>query len=169
MFKFIRYIRTLIYLSRQANTFLGDAEDLLEEDEEKAEELRGYYRRIVVLGITFPVIYGLLVPIAVPWAAFFVWERENPGGAFVATAVGLLFSLAAALFYIFAGVSLGCLFAPEAFFDSPVGLKWLELIGTKNHTAARVVCMTTALTGLLIAGGLALTQLWLMNGPAFNK
>ncbi|HEY7425574.1 MAG TPA: hypothetical protein VH682_15185 [Gemmataceae bacterium] len=168
MFKFIRYIRLLIDLSRQAQTFLGESEQLLKQNEEDAEALRGQCRRIVVLAILFPVIYAGVVPIAVPWVAYIVRKPENPTGAAVATLIGLILSMASFLFYVFAGVALGCLAAHDDFLDRPVGQKWLELIGTKNHPAARVVCVITVLAGLIIAAGLAFVQLWIMSGPAFQ-
>jgi hypothetical protein len=41
----------------------------------------------------------------------------------------------------FVGISVGCLTAPAAFFDGPVGQRWLKLIGTRSVAAARLVCL----------------------------
>src|SRR5262249_26188392 len=43
------------------------------------------------------------------------------------------------------GVSLALLFAPREFLLSPVGRKWLGLIGVRNILVARVVCVITLL------------------------
>jgi hypothetical protein len=170
MGKFLRYLRLLHHLSREANVFLDESEQLLaHQDEEEAERLRGYYRRILVLAWTFPILYGFIIPIVVPFAAFVAKRSEDYTGAGVATLIVLMFSMGTSLFYIFAGVAAGCLFTPQEFFDSAVGQKWLELIGTKSPTGARVVCAITVLAALAIALGLALFQVWLMNGPAFRR
>lgn len=170
MGKFLRYLRLLHQLSREANVFLNESEKLLaKQDEEEAERLRGYYRRILVLAWTFPILYGFIIPIVVPLAVYAAKRSGDYTGAGVATLIGLIFSLATSLFYIFGGVAAGCLFTPQEFFDSAVGQKWLELIGTKSPTGARVVCTITVVAGLVIALGLALFQVWLMNAPAFRR
>lgn len=170
MGKFLRYLRLLYQLSREANVFLDESEKLLaQQDEDKAERLRGYCRRILVLAWTFPIIYGFILPIVVPMSAFAAKRSGDYTGAGVATLIGLMFSLGTSLFYIFGGIAAGCLFTPQEFFDSTVGQKWLELIGTKSSTGARVVCSITVFAVLVIALGLALFQVWFMNGPAFRR
>lgn len=45
------------------------------------------------------------------------------------------------------GMALTCLFAPREFLTGPVGKPWMDRIGTKSVTAARVAC---ALFGLVV-------------------
>jgi len=45
------------------------------------------------------------------------------------------------------GMALTCLFAPREFLTGPVGKPWMERIGTKSVTVARVAC---ALFGLVV-------------------
>jgi hypothetical protein len=158
----------VIAFSRGAQAFLDESGRMIDEGSDEAEMLRGYCRRIVVLGVLFPVFFALIVPIATPWAAYFVQHPRTPVGACVATCIGLIFSLGTALFYVFAGVAASCLFSPDEFLGSPVGHKWLELIGTKNFRAARFVCFITVAAAMLIAAGLALVQIILMNGKGFK-
>jgi hypothetical protein len=43
------------------------------------------------------------------------------------------------------GVALACLFAPRRFLESPVGRKWMGLIGTESIFVARLVCLILTL------------------------
>jgi hypothetical protein len=49
------------------------------------------------------------------------------------------------------GMSLTCLFAPTAFLTGPVGRPWMNMIGTRSPTVARVAC---ALFGLIVTAPL---------------
>jgi|GEM_PF-3528022 len=59
--------------------------------------------------------------------------------------VAFPFALAAGGFTL--GMALTCLFAPREFLTGPVGKPWMERIGTKSVTVARVAC---ALFGLIV-------------------
>ena len=70
---------------------------------------------------------------------------------------------------MFAGVAVGCLLAPDEFMDSPVGGQWLKLIGTKNRTAARLVCFVVAVAGVLILAGICAMEVWMVQLPGLNN
>jgi hypothetical protein len=169
MFKLLFIIRQLIRFSREAKRFLGESEELLEQhDPDEAAALRGTYRRILLCAVVFPVICGLVVPIVVPCIVFL--RGEFAAGALVmALFLGILFSLVASFFYLFAGVAVGCMLAPDEFMESPIGEQWLALIGTKNHTAARVVCFIMAVAGLAIMAGICAVELWMLHAPGLNR
>jgi hypothetical protein len=50
--------------------------------------------------------------------------------------------------YPFSGASAALFLAPARFYDSPVGVKWLELIGSKRLLTVRLVCALFVLAGL---------------------
>jgi hypothetical protein len=169
VFKLLFIIRQLIRFSREARGFLGESEQLLEQhDPDEAAALRSSYRRILLFAVVFPILCGLIVPIVVPCIVFLRGEFAD-GALAMALFLGLLFSLVASFFYLFAGVAVGCMLAPDEFMDSPVGEQWLALIGTKNHTAARVVCFVMAVAGLAIMAGICAVELWMLHAPGLNK
>ena len=172
MFRLWFIIQELRRFSREARAFLGKTEQLIEqeapEDTYTTDVLRGSYRRILMFAALFPIVCGVIVPIVVPCIAFYRGEfrGEALGTALV---VGILISLPASFFYLFAGVAVGCLLAPDEFMDSPVGGQWLKLIGTKNRTAARVVCFVAAVAGLVIMTGICALEIGLLHAPAVNR
>jgi hypothetical protein len=170
VFELIRIIQALIAFSRETQAFLGEAQRRLDDhDAETAAALRSCSHRILFFAVLYPVVGSLIVPVVVPWIALHLGNFQERTPAVSAMSLGLFLSLLAAFFYLFAGVAVGCLLAPEEFLDSSVGAKWLQLIGTKNHTAARVVCLVLAVVGLLIVFGIAALEVTLMQGPAFHR
>jgi hypothetical protein len=169
VFKLILIIYELIRFSRDAKTFLGQSERLLDEhDPHDAYALRMHYRRILFFAVVMPVC-GLIAALVTPLAVVLLGDVRGTAGAAVATFLGVLFWLAVCIFYLFGGVALGCFLAPPEFMDSPVGVKWLKLIGTKSPTAARVVCFITVVAALLIMMGLSVLQIVLMYSQGLNK
>lgn len=65
----------------------------------------------------------------------------------------LPFALATAGFTL--GMALTCLFAPREFLTGPVGKPWMDRIGTKSVTVARVACALFGLIVLLPVLGIA--------------
>jgi hypothetical protein len=172
MYKIWFIIQELRRFSREAKVFLGNSEQLLEQEASgetyTADLLRRSYRRILMWAILFPVVCGLIAPIAVPCIAF---HRGHYRGEALGMALflGILLSLPASFFYMFAGLAVGCMLAPDEFMDSPVGVQWLKLIGTKNRTAARVICFVAAVAGLLIMFGICAVEIWMLRSPGLNK
>jgi hypothetical protein len=169
VFKIYRYLQMVLAFSRASRRFLDESEGLLDEEDPDHAALRFYCRGIVALAVLFAVLGGLVVPVAVPWLVYHAGNFPNHVAPVGATLIGLIFSIMTVFLYLFAGVATACLLAPAAFFDSPVGQKWLELIGTKNRTAARLVCLVLALVGVGVMVGVAALQAWLMHSPGFAK
>jgi hypothetical protein len=169
VFKLIFIIRELIRLSGKAKVFLGDQEKLLKKhDPHNVDALRLHYHRI--LNCTFGFwICGLSPAFLTPAIAKQLGEFKGPIVVQVATFLGLLFALPLSLYYLFAGIALGCLLAPDEFMRSPVGAKWLELIGTTNLRFARVVCFIAVVTALAIIGGICVFQVYMMHSPGLNR
>jgi hypothetical protein len=164
-----KLIFELIRLSGKAKVFLGDSERLLRKhDPHDVTPLRLHYRRI--LNCTFGFwICGLIPAFLTPAIAQQLGEFKGPMVVEVATFLGLLFALPLSLYYLFAGIALGCLFAPDEFMRSPVGAKWLQLIGTTNLRVARVVCFIAVVTALAIIGGLCVFQVYMMHRTGLNR
>jgi hypothetical protein len=169
VFKLIRYLQIVLAFSRASRQFLDESQGSLDEDDVDYEALRFYCRGIVALAVLFAVLGGLVAPVTVPWLIYHAGDFRNPTAPIGATIIGLIFSLMTVFLYLFAGAATGCLLAPGSFFDSSVGRKWLELIGTKSPTAARVICLVLALIGVGVVMGVAALQAWLMYSPGFAK
>lgn len=168
MFKLWYIIQELIRFSRAAKGFLGESDRLIgQEHPDDASALRRTSRSILTFAVLFPIVC-VIVPITLPCVAFSLGEYKGPALG-MALFVGVLFSLAAIFFYLFAGIAVGCMLAPDEFMDSPVGAQWLTFIGTKNRTAARVVCFVAAVAGLLIMVGICGAEFLMLQSPALNK
>jgi hypothetical protein len=172
MFRLWLIIQELRRFSREASTFLGKSEQLIEQDSARdtytSDVLRHSYRRILLFAALFPIVFGVIAPIAVPCIVFHTGEYRGEKLA-AALVTGILISLGASFFYLFAGVAFGCLLAADEFMDSPVGRQWLKLIGTENRTAARVVCFIAAAAGLVIAIGICFVEVVLLNAPPAQR
>jgi hypothetical protein len=168
MFKLYYLILELIRFSRESRAFLAESERLIEQDPEAARASRRTYRRILWLAALFPVVCGLIVPMTIPCVALYQGTFKGPalGMTFF---IGILLSLLASFIYLFAGVAVGCLLAPDEFYDSPAGGQWLKLIGTNNRTTARVVCFVLAVAGLAIMVGICAVEAVTLHAPALNR
>ncbi len=162
-------IHALIRFSRETKLFLSESECLIANDEScNPDSLRRTCRGILTLAVLYPVVCGVIAPMSV--IAIACSQREYGGPAvLMAIFLGFCFSLIAAIFYLFAGVAFGCLLAPNDFMKSPVGKQWLTLIGTKNITAARVVCLVMVLATLLIMTGICFVEIFMLQAPALNR
>ena len=128
---------------------------------QSAADLTGH-RRIVATAAGFGLaglLAGLLIDVLAAVSLCFSsdpWSGVKPGDA-VKGVFGLLmicpiFGVIGTVF----GASLACAFAPRAFYDSPVGRKWLSLVGVEGVGLARVVC-------LLVAGIIASLAAWVVS------
>lgn len=155
VFQFIRIIHFLIRFSQDTQNFMKESGGALEFlDPEEAEQLRRWYRRIlrVTVGV---VLFGfIVVPCIAPWFAV-LWYGIDATEAAGRMLLGLLFSLAPAFLYLFAGVAIGCLTVPKEFFQSIAGAKWLELIGTKDIVIAQFVCALVGAVGISVMVGVS--------------
>jgi hypothetical protein len=153
--KLIRLVKSMDQFSRESQEFVQAASQSLgHQDAEYATSLRRTYGRIVRL-TQGTVLFGCLaVPGVAPWLA--VWFHGGKAdAAALAVLQGVVISLIGpSLLYLFAGVALGCLVAPSDFLLSPAGVKWMELIGTKNVTGARLVCVLVVLAGSAVMVGI---------------
>ena len=126
---------------------------VIDESISEAKQQIGYHRIIVrvamLLGATGFVL-GLVC------LYFFGSEQLASEGPRL-----LAMPLVFAAIGVVVGVVLTCTFAPRRFFESPVGERWMALIGTRNVAVGRIVCLLL----LLVVVGIpsALLVFVLMN------
>jgi len=156
-------IRLLIHLPRLiklASDFVRGTRDLaqsgdlsLEElSEEEFDWLRSCVRSILRICITCVLIFGVALPLTVPW---FVWmlqhiKIEDATERMFCGMIFMVFLIPASMFL---GASLGCLCAPTDFLLSPLGRKWLQFVGTQNVSGARVISFLAAASLTLFFAG----------------
>jgi hypothetical protein len=170
MFPLFHFLHRLIQFIRATRVFLAEAESQLDQhDPDDAFALRRDCRRILFFAALFPVVGGLIAPVVTAWIVC-SWANIRDIISIVSELVwGLFGSLAMSFFYLFAGVAFGCLLATDEFLTSPVGELWLKLIGTKNLTAARLVCLATVLAGIAILAAMTLLQARPLWAPGWNR
>jgi hypothetical protein len=110
------------------------------------ERIKG---RISMLGVLFAFVFMFLGCFAA--VAFGIFEWKTPFNI-LAVGIGGACCVAAGLSF---GIAVGCLFAPLDFLLSPIGGKWLKMIGVKSVLAARIVCAAVTMT--LVPAALAVT------------
>ena len=137
-------------------------------DEETLRHVSGH-RRIVAISATFGGI-GLALGLALVVAAFVLPDdppglhRPNPrGDQELKGAIGLLIVpfILGAVGLVFGG-SAACAFAPREFFESPIGRRWLGMIGVEGVGPARVVCLLVA--GIIAAAAAGIAYVLLTSG-----
>jgi len=153
LFRLVRVIYAMSQMSRGTHEFIkGAGQATVHEDPEVAESLRRRYRRIIRTVIA-TVIFGVLVVPILTLAIGVISYGISQEDAATRLFVGIVLSLCLSILYLFVGVSFGCLLAPPEFFRSQAGEKWIELIGTSNMIAARIICgLVVAIGGLVMFG-----------------
>ena len=126
----------------EAVSYAAPDEAALEQSGADARRHASFYRVIVCVSGLCGLL-GAAIGVALIFLAGGQPSPDQDGGRlvlvpFMFVAVGLIF-----------GVAVACALAPSSFLTSPVGQKWMDLIGTKNVLAARIVCILLA---LIIAG-----------------
>lgn len=147
IYRLVQLVIHLYEFSQQTHGFVQDTSRATEhEDAERAAVLRRIYQQIVRVVVATLIVGCVAVPCAAPWVGAALYGIKADDAAY-RMLLGVIVSLGPAILYMFTGVSLGCLLAPSTFLQSPAGAKWMELIGTTNMVAARVVC------GLVVVAG----------------
>ena len=123
---------------------------------------RAGHRRIVAVALVFGLaglLAGLLITGFAAVALYFDGVPPTGGrrgnavkGVIALLAAGPLLGVVGTVF----GAALACAFAPRAFYDGPVGRKWLELVGVEGVGAARFVCV-------LVVGTIAGIAAWFLS------
>jgi hypothetical protein len=159
MFPLFHFLHRLIQFIGATKAFLAEAESRLDHhDPADAFALRRDCRRILFFAALFPIVGGLIVPILTIWVTCRMVKDCDLLFVVGEIVWALLLCLLTSFFYLFAGVAFGCLLATEEFLASPIGELWLKLIGTKNRTMARIVCVITVLVGVTILAGMIVLQ-----------
>ncbi|MBI1325608.1 hypothetical protein GC170_20790 [bacterium] len=142
-------------MSRDTHAFIkGAGQATMHEDPEVAESLRRTFRQIIRTVIA-TLIFGVLVVPILTLAIGVIFYGITQEDAATRLFVGIGFSLVLSILYLFVGVSLGCLLAPPEFFRSQAGEKWIELIGTSDMVAARIICGLVVVIGGFVMFGVA--------------
>jgi hypothetical protein len=156
-------IRLLIRLPRLIQTavaFVNGAQDLAKSGQipveglspDELDRLRACVRSILRTCVVSAILFGVLMPLGVPWI---VWLTkgitiQDASERMLCSAILMYIPLIASIFF---GASLGCLLAPGEFLKSPIGRKWLEVVGTHDLVVARVVSFLAVLSlGAFFAG-----------------
>lgn len=123
--------------------------DIFDLADESRQIATRYHYRIVIVATSF----GLL---AATFAGACIWSQPNLGRE--GLKVILLGPVVLGIAGILEGIALMCAFAPHEFLTGSLGQKWMDLIGTKNVTVARIVCGTLASLPVIlgIAAGLVI-------------
>lgn len=155
LFRLVRVIYAMSRMSRDTHAFIkGASQAAVHEDPEVAESLRRTYRQIIRTVIATVIFGVLVVPIltlSIGVISYGITQEDAAGRLLV----GIVFSLVLSILYLFVGVSLGCLLAPPEFFRSQAGEKWIELIGTSDMVAARIICGLVVVIGGGVMFGVA--------------
>jgi hypothetical protein len=138
LYGIIRGIKLASDFAKGAHELVGTKDMPLEHlPEDEVEWLRSCVRAILKTCKVSFVLCGVLIPLGLPWVR---WLGGSLSARFTsqlmlggAVAMGLFWPASLIL-----GVSLGCLFAPDRFLISPLGRKWLDLIGTQSVLGARM-------------------------------
>tara|TARA_R110002096_G_scaffold159345_2_gene325165 strand:+ start:430 stop:939 length:510 start_codon:yes stop_codon:yes gene_type:complete len=150
-FKLYRFIELYIKFVQNASSFAKSNDALHDYSEAEIADLQSSAKRIIRISIFCLVAGGLILPITVPWIRYLV-EPMSLKDALELSGCGLIFSIFLMPMSLMMGASFGCLFASPEFMRSPFGTKWMELVGTENVIASRIICalVSTILFGVLI-------------------
>jgi hypothetical protein len=130
---------------QEASTYTEPDQAALQDAGIDVDRHADYHRSIVRVSGVFGAIGFALGVVGL----ILFLTSANPGQMQIGMVLmPLVFAIPGLLF----GVALSCLFAPRGFLLGPIGNRWMELIGTRNVTVARLVCCLVA----LVFGGAAL-------------
>jgi hypothetical protein len=133
----------------------AEAEETATEKPEHAKA----HGRIAAWGRLSPLLFLVL---GLGFSVLVFWTPKLPTlvNGLVAVFVSAMFAAAGLGF----GVAVGCLQAPREFFATPAGRKWMRLVGTRNVTVLRVICVIVTATIVALVGIAAYVAAQSVNG-----
>lgn len=144
-FDILKLLNFLYKFSKGAATFTKIDEPGLEElTSEQISDFRSHAQRIIRICIICLIIGAVVLPLTVPWYTYFK-RNIKASDAVERMLCGVVLTPILAPASLFLGASIGCLFAPEKFMRSPIGDKWLKLVGAQSILASRIICTVLAL------------------------
>lgn len=169
--KVVEYFKTLRAYARGSARFVRQVEgDIRDGEPLPADEVRWWCRAALNAAVVVTVVCGLLVPVALPLLLTAVLNPPpNRHGAVSGLFIGPAFSLVLVMLYPLVGVAGVLAVAPSRFYRTRAGRRWMELIGTKGVSAARVVCAVLVTVGVVCVVGSGAVQYLMMTGPLARR